>query len=168
MMRMALDDPIAAPSPPDGVAIRTFDPARDARAVYDTLMEAFADHWGSEPWTFERWRHIEVDGSDLDGSLWFLAVDGDEIAGVALCSPTSLRRPDTAVVKELAVRRPWRRRGLGLALLLTAFRTFADRGIAHVELGVDSENLTGATRLYARAGMTPAFSWEFWSKAVTA
>ncbi len=62
-------------------------------------------------------------------------------------------RPPTAWVNILAVRRPWRRQGLGMALLRQAFGEFYRRGIRQVALGVDAENITGATRLYARAGM---------------
>jgi ribosomal protein S18 acetylase RimI-like enzyme len=56
-------------------------------------------------------------------------------------------------VGVLGVRRPWRRRGLGLALLHASFREFRARGLPRALLGVDSENTTGATRLYERAGM---------------
>ena len=56
-------------------------------------------------------------------------------------------------VDTLAVRRPWRRRGLGLALLLHSFRELRARGRERVGLGVDGENTTGAVRLYERAGM---------------
>lgn len=168
MMRIELADPPPSPSIPDGIRIRTFERDRDARSVYDAMMEAFADHWGSDPTTFEQWVHGEIDGeATFDPSLWFVAVDGDEVAGVALSAASSPRSPDTAVVAELAVRRPWRRRGLGLALLLTAFGAFAERRIPAAELGVDSENPTGATRLYARAGMKPAYAWEWWRKDLT-
>jgi mycothiol synthase len=53
----------------------------------------------------------------------------------------------------LGVRRPWRRRGLGLALLRCAFGEFYRRDIRMVALAFDSQSLTGATRLYERAGM---------------
>ena len=53
----------------------------------------------------------------------------------------------------IGTRTAWRRRGLGLALLLHAFREFYARGIRRSTLGVDSENPSGATRLYERAGM---------------
>ena len=56
-------------------------------------------------------------------------------------------------MNELAVRRPWRLRGLGLALLRRAFGEFYSRGTRKVTLAVDSQSLTGATRLYERAGM---------------
>jgi len=56
-------------------------------------------------------------------------------------------------VGTLGVRRPYRRQGLGLALLRHSFAEFYRRGRRRVGLGVDSQNLTGATRLYQKAGM---------------
>jgi mycothiol synthase len=56
-------------------------------------------------------------------------------------------------VDDLGVRRAYQRRGLGMALLRHVFAAFYARGIRRVGLGGDAENLTGATRLYARAGM---------------
>jgi ribosomal protein S18 acetylase RimI-like enzyme len=54
------------------------------------------------------------------------------------------------------VRRPWRKKGLGLALLTHSFGEFYKRGMKTIGLGVDASNPTGATRLYQRAGMTVA------------
>jgi GNAT superfamily N-acetyltransferase len=68
---------------------------------------------------------------------------------------------------ELAVRRPWRRRGVALALLHSAFGEFHRRGIPRAELNVDAESPTGATRLYEAAGMHVAFSWETWEKQLS-
>ena len=83
-------------------------------------------------------------------SLWFIARDGDEIAGVARCEAN---RDGGGWIGAIGVRKAWRRRGVGLALLRHAFREFHLRGDPHVGLGVDAENPTGATRLYERAGM---------------
>ncbi len=44
-------------------------------------------------------------------------------------------------------------RGLGLALLQHTFRAYYQQGKDKVALGVDAESLTGATRLYEKAGM---------------
>jgi ribosomal protein S18 acetylase RimI-like enzyme len=57
------------------------------------------------------------------------------------------------MVAALGVRRPWRGRGLGRALLLHTFGEFHRRGVTRISLGVDSENPTGATKLYESAGM---------------
>ena len=46
-----------------------------------------------------------------------------------------------------------RRRGIGRALMLTAFQAFAKRGAAHVDLKVRDGN-ANALRLYRDLGMT--------------
>ena len=169
MMRIELDDPPTGDgSSTDGIDIRTFVRETDERAVYDAISEAFKDHWGSWSETFERWRHNRIDGegSRFDPGLWFIAVDGDEIVGAACCSASTPRAEDTGEVNLLGVRRPWRKRGVGLALLRAAFAEMRGRGIPRCELGVDAENPTGATRLYERAGMHVTYSWEVWKKTL--
>jgi mycothiol synthase len=150
MMEIVLEQEPPPPVWPEGVSVRTFRPGEE-RAVYDVDMEAFEDHWDFFPVPFEEWREYFLASSDFDPELWFLAMDGEEIAGTALCN--SERRPGTGWVNVLAVRRPWRRRGLGTALLLHSFRELHRRGRARAALNVDAENLTGAVRLYEQAGM---------------
>jgi mycothiol synthase len=152
-MEIDLDAEPSEPVWPKGISVRTFQ-AGEERAVYDVDMEAFQDHWDFFPVPFEDWRDFFLEASDFDPRLWFLAMDGDEIAGTALCS--SERIPGTGRVNVLAVRRPWRRRGVGTALLLHAFRELRARGRAKADLNVDGENLTGAVRLYEEAGMRVA------------
>lgn len=153
---------------PEAIRIRPVERETDERAVYDAISEAFMDHWGSRTETFERFRHNRIDGEGarFDPTLWFVALDGDEVIGAACCSATTPRADDTAEVTLLGVRQPWRRRGVALALLRTAFGEIRRRGIARCELGVDAENPTGATRLYERAGMHVAYSWEIWKKTL--
>ena len=67
-------------------------------------------------------------------------------------------------VDVLGVRRDWRRRGLGEALLHLAFRELYDRGQRRVGLGVDAENTTGATHLYERVGMKPSSQDDVYEK----
>jgi mycothiol synthase len=147
-MRITLDEAPAATEWPAGVSVRPCVPGQDERAIYETVEEAFADHWGHTPRDFEDWIK-RTRREDFDPTLWFLAEQGGESAGVALCRS----REESGWVNTLAVRRPWRRRGLGMALLRHAFGEFYRRGQPKVGLGVDSESLTGATRLYERAGM---------------
>ena len=149
-MRIDFDGKVEEPRPPEGVRIRPMTPD-DARAAYETHMETFEDTWGHAHESFEDWRHWFV-GDDHDWSLWFLAEEGSESAGVALCRPRPAE-PDVGAIRVLGVRRPWRRRGVGRALLLYAFAEFRRRGMHAAVLGVDAESLTGAQRLYASAGM---------------
>jgi ribosomal protein S18 acetylase RimI-like enzyme len=72
---------------------------------------------------------------------------------VAVCEPERIGEPGLGWVESLAVRRAWRRRGLGRALLLHAFRAFHGRGSTAAGLSVDAENPTGALRLYESVGM---------------
>jgi mycothiol synthase len=166
MMRIELEGAPPAPFVPAGIVIRRFEPGRDEARVHAALAEGFAEHWGNPFPPYEEWLHhdIEGEGSRFDPSLWFVATVGDEVVGAALCRASSPRSEGTAQVAELAVREPWRRRGVALALLHSAFAEFHRRGIPRAELDVDAENATGATRLYERAGMHVAFSWEFWQK----
>ncbi len=168
VMEITLEDAPPRPTAAKGIDIRSFERGRDERAVYAALSEAFEDHWGSGMSSFERWVHTDVEGSRSDLSVWFVATDGDEIVGAATCTTSSPHDDDAAQVTMLGVRREWRRRGVALALLRTAFTEFHRRGIPRAELGVDSSNPTGATRLYERAGMHVVRSWEVWEKRVSA
>ena len=60
----------------------------------------------------------------------------------------------------------WRKRGLGLALLLQAFNEFYQRGDRTVGLGVDAQSLTGATRLYEKAGMHVTRRYDTYEKVI--
>ena len=150
-METDLAEPPENPAWPGGVAVRTFRVGED-HAVYNAILGAFADHWDFVPTVFEEWRHLTVGSTEFDPSLWFLATEGDEIAGFSLCR--SERRPGVGHVGILGVRPPWRKRGLGLALLLHSFHELRARGRPKADLGVDADSTTGAVRLYERAGMS--------------
>jgi ribosomal protein S18 acetylase RimI-like enzyme len=163
-MHADLGEEPLAPRWPAGISVRTFRDG-DARAVYDANLDAFADHWDFEPIDFEDWQHLLIRASDFDPALWFIAEEGNEIAGICLCALE--RRPGTGHVHILGVRPHWRRRGLGTTLLLHAFRELRRRGRAQADLGVDGENTTGAVRLYERAGMRVATRVDAFELALT-
>jgi ribosomal protein S18 acetylase RimI-like enzyme len=149
--RMQIDFDGAAPAPGEvaGVAIATFRP-EDAHVFHDTLQEAFEDEWGFQPLSFEEWKSRRLEAPETDTSLWFVAWEEDDPAGVIRCDTEKF---GGGFVGALGVRKPWRGRGIGMALLLHAFAEFDRRGAPHVSLGVDADNAFGATRLYERAGM---------------
>ena len=91
-------------------------------------------------------------------------MDREEIVGMALCSPKSNEDPEMGWVNTLGVRRPWRRKGLGLSLLQKTFGEFHNRGKLRVGLGVDSESLTGAIKLYEKAGMKSIRQFDLYEK----
>jgi ribosomal protein S18 acetylase RimI-like enzyme len=153
LMEITMDVPPPEPVWPEGVVLRLYNPAESEllHTIYTVDNEVFQDHWGHMPVPFEMWQMWTNKREGFDPSLWFLAYADAEIAGYALCGYEN----GEAWVGELGVRRPWRRQGLALALLHQAFGEYYRRGDRRVVLNVDSQNLTGATRLYTRAGMHP-------------
>ncbi|HEX9635126.1 MAG TPA: GNAT family N-acetyltransferase [Candidatus Limnocylindria bacterium] len=147
------DREVPEPMWPEGITVRTADLQRDARAIHATEIDAFSDHYGFLASSFEDWWHFRTRFFVPEPDLWFLAMDGEEIAGMALCSSRRIGQPDLGWISTLGVRRSWRRRGLGLAILQHCFRELQKRGKPRAGLGVDAQSLTGATRLYERAGM---------------
>jgi mycothiol synthase len=148
-MRIVLDRPPELAALPDGIELTEFR-RDDARAFHAAMNEAFEEEWGFVSLPFEEWERMRLDPPDADTSLWFVARDGDEIAGGVRCDPDKY---GGGWIGMLGVRRPWRKRGVGLAMLQRVFVEFHRRGETHVGLGVDAENPTGATRLYEKAGM---------------
>ncbi len=158
-MEIKLENAPHPPIWPAGIELRPFVREQHDYLVFEAHEEAFSDHWGHTPGTFEDWQH-RSGREELDPTLWFIAWEGDRIAGYCLCR----YRMETGWVGTLGVRRAWRKRGLGEALLLHSFGEFYRRGTKTIGLGVDAENPTGATRLYKKAGMYVAAEYVIYEK----
>jgi mycothiol synthase len=150
-MEIDLADRPREPRWPEGISVRTTG-EEEHRAVYDAVIEVWQDTSDPLDWTYEEWAHWMIETPSFDLSLWFLAFAGDELAGFSLCREDS-NDSHAGYVGTLGVRRPWRKQGLGEALLLHSFAAFRLRGYTRATLGVDASSPTGATRLYERAGM---------------
>lgn len=148
MMEISLDDEPAAPEWPRNITVRVFKPNHDERATFETVEESFQDHWGHTPGSFDRFLGV-TKAESFDPDLWFLAFDGDELAGICLNKIID----GSGWIETVGVRRPWRGRGLGLALLRHSIAELYWREVPVVGLSVDAESLTGAPRLFERAGM---------------
>jgi ribosomal protein S18 acetylase RimI-like enzyme len=147
-LRRDLASAVADPVWPASFTPRGFT-AEDAPAVHRLMQIGYAGGGGSVG-PFDQWWPGVRDDGEFDAALCFLAVDGaGEIAAVAQCWTS-------AFIKDLVVHPGARRRGLGEALLLTAFQAFRRRGAAHVDLKVQLDNPRGAVRLYRRLGMRDA------------
>jgi len=157
LMRINLARDLPRPRWPEGIRVRGFHPEEDLKAVFRLDDQVFRDHFGyvedSSPERFARFKHQMTTGEAYDPGLWFLAEAGKELVGLCLGKKWGYSSPDVGHISLLGVRRPWRRKGIGLALLQHAFHAFQQRGYQQVGLGVDGENLTGAVRLYLKAGM---------------
>ena len=168
-LSMVIDLSADAPTPvptPEGIVLRTFQDA-DADALYAAYMESFAEHWGFEhprprDWWAER---RDSDASGFDPTLWHIATDGDQIAGFTIArTQTDADGVIHGYVGDLGVRPRWRGRRLGEALLTRSLEAFRDRDVPYVRLDVDTENTTGAVRLYTKVGMQPRPSFTIWEQ----
>ena len=164
-MQVPLDSATPEPVWPDGVEVRTVRSV-EQRDVHALLEEAFADVHDFRPTPFEEWTAWWGGGRKrLD--LWFAAEAGGELAGLALCDHERAGTPRLGWVESLAVRRRWRRRGLGKALLLHSFREFARLGRTAAGLSVQADNPTGAVRLYESVGMRPVSRRTIYEKRLS-
>jgi mycothiol synthase len=161
-MEIELDGPAVGLEPPPGVEIRAIEPERDLRTIHGIFVEAFRDEWEYRVVTFEEWIEADVKDPSYDPSLWLLATEDAEPVGAL----SAVTWGDRGWIAELGVRPPWRGRGIGSALLRRAFATFAERGLPRVMLNVDSENPTGAVRLYERVGMRAVRGWDVYEKRI--
>jgi mycothiol synthase len=154
MMVRDLADPIPDAALPEGLDVRPVVEA-DHRRIWDADTEAFRDHWDAGERTeedFVGW--FSTPG--IDTSMWRVAWDGDEVAGSVMNFVFAEENEKLGVrrgwLEHISVRRPWRRRGLAAALIADSLRELRARGLDEAALGVDSENLSGALRLYESLG----------------
>lgn len=152
-----LDTALETPVFPEGVIVRPYNPETEFEQVYQTFVDTFKDHFGFIEQPLEKglaeFKHNFVDEPGYNASVWFVAMHGDEMAGICICRPEDPEDAEAGWVSELGVRREWRKRGLGYALLKHAFAAFHSAGKKRAGLGVDASSLTGALKLYERAGM---------------
>jgi len=166
-MQIDFEGDLPTPEWPEGITVRTIVRGQDDHTVWEAHQDAFADGFEHATWPYESWREWAFSEA-FDPSLWFLAVDGDDIAGVCLCKAHAGAEGELGWVNVLGVRREWRRRGIARALLLNAFAEFRARGSSGAGLGVDGLNPTGAVALYEQAGMHVARRLDQYKKPLTA
>jgi mycothiol synthase len=163
-MEIKLQEVPTAVTFPSGIELRPFIKDEHAVAVWQADNQAFHDHWGSHDRTFEEWSHGKFGNPNFDPTLWMIAWDGNEVAGFS----QNRFRKGIGWIGTIAVRVPWRGKGLGIALIRHTFSEFYNRGVSTIGLGVDSANLTGATRVYQRAGMYVASEFALYEKELRA
>ena len=138
-------EPIQLTSLPDGLEIRPVE-REQLPAIYAANQEAFSEsHDAIE--NYEIWLS-NLGGPDLDTSLWVVAWDGDQIAGHVI----STSDEEGAHTPWVATCRPWRRRGLGKALMTRLLQRCQERGIQQADIGTVAENPGKSVHLYESVG----------------
>jgi mycothiol synthase len=160
-MEIDLPERPAEPPLPAGLVVRPYAPA-DEEPLLASLNEAFVEDPFWHAVSPANFREFYLRARGFDPALWLLAWDGERLAGSALAYGRHGAESDLGWVGTLSVRVPWRKRGLGTALLRRAFGVLYDRGLRRAGLGVDAENVTGALRIYEGAGMRRVRQGDNW------
>jgi mycothiol synthase len=165
-MRRPLTGPIPAAPLPEGLEVRPVRPEHH-RAIWNADAEAFQDHWDQATVTEDDF--VRFFGEPhIDTSLWQVAWDGDQVAGLVINAIVPHDNEQTGRklgwLESVATRRPWRRRGLAGALIARSLQVLGERGMEVAALGVDSQSPTGALRLYESFGFRPERTWMFLRK----
>lgn len=142
---------------PAGLEIRPVLPEH-YRAIWDAANEAFRDHWGFAQPSEADYQDWLNDKTIFQPHLWQVAWDvaSNQIAGQVRPfihhAQNEKYNRKRGFTEDISVRRPWRRRGLARALIVRSLAVQKAQGMTESTLGVDSENLSGATRLYEECG----------------
>lgn len=155
-MRRSTVDEVQVPPMPEGLEIRPIGADRvSQRQWWEADLEAFGDHWGGFDASDEAFEKA-LTSPEHDPSLWVVAWDGDEIAGAVTNAIFTAENESfgrsRGWLATVFVRRRWRRRGLGAAIVARAVLRLREVGMTEAMLGVDSDNPSGALGLYERAG----------------
>ena len=161
---------IEVPTIPEGYTIRQVDPDDDdvMSEGFELYLDTFSEHHGfaDEDMTLEifsdGWRSAE----SYDRDAWWFAYQGADPVGMLMGDNRRLEQGE-GFVRNLGVQKRLRGKGIARALLLTAFAHWLESGRSGVQLGVDTANVTGATRLYESVGMRSLLSAVALERAVT-
>ncbi len=155
MVRLSLES-ITDFALPWGIELRPTLP-QYYQAIWDVEQEVFASHWG-------RARPVEGDfdawlaSAAFQPQLWQVGWDvgANCIAGQTRPYIDHAHNQQTGRLRghteNIVVRERWRRRGLAKALISHSLRAQADARMRESALEVDSENPSGATKLYEACG----------------
>lgn len=153
-MKRPIDLPLGEHPLPPGLEIRPVEPAH-YRKIWDANWEAFKDHWGYTPPTEEMYQ-VSLTDRYFQPHLWKVAWEGDQVCGMVhnFLDEEENRMYDRqrGYTEEISVCRPWRGKGLAKALIAESIRMFREMGMDHTWLSVDSQNTSGAHRLYEALG----------------
>ncbi|MCL4263585.1 MAG: GNAT family N-acetyltransferase [Anaerolineae bacterium] len=155
-MQRDLHQPIPNALLAEGLQLRPWQPELD-NATRLAFNDSFEDHFGFFPVDEEIWRVGFSGKPEFRGDLTRLALDdAGNVIGFCICSVSPGRNAQTGwnegILEDIGVIRGWRKKGIASALIVAAMHALKEAGLDKAALGVDTENPTGALRLYENLG----------------
>ena len=139
---------------PEGIEVRTVK-EQDERKVWEASVEAFRDHWGFSPPTEKDYTSYKSSKYWQPG-LWQVAWDGKEVVSSVMNyidhDHNQKFNRKRGWTENISTRREWRRRGIAKALIIRSMHMHKEEGMTEVALGVDTNNPSGALKLYQSLG----------------
>ncbi|HSM25408.1 MAG TPA: GNAT family N-acetyltransferase [Anaerolineaceae bacterium] len=156
VMEAELPDQIKQQSLSEIIKIRPINQSEYPQ-IYHLKEEAFEDHWGhidtTEEEGLKEFQSEHIQDPNYDPELWFAAEVNQEMVGFIFGNKATPFGEDYGWVSILGVKRAWRKHGIGKALMLHFFQKIKEKGSKKVGLSVDTDSLTGATKLYESVGL---------------
>jgi mycothiol synthase len=164
MQRPLTDLPAEPPSAGVEIVPFTWDRDDEVRQAHNA---AFTRHHGSSQRDPESWQTLFTGQRSFRPDLSRLAVIDGAVAGYVLAyvfeADTAARGSREVSLGQIGVLPPARGRGVASATIAAVLRTAAEHDCATAGLGVDTENVTGALRLYERLGFRAVRSRVSWT-----
>ena len=149
-----LSEPFPSAPMPPGLEVLPVKPEH-FRPIFIASNEAFRDHWGAVDESEEMYK-AQLESKDFNPELWKVAWSGDQVAGVVHNFINNDENEEykrkRGYTEGICTRRPWRKLGLARSLLVQSMQMFKEMGMTETALSVDSQNLSGAFRLYEGVG----------------
>ncbi len=163
-----LGEPFPEAPMPAGLEVRPVKP-EDIHPIFDASNEAFRDHWGTRDLSEDEFK-MHQESPEFQPNLWKAAWDGDQMASVIhnFIDHKENReyQRQRGYTEGICTRRPWRKLGLARSLLVQSMQMFKEMGLTETALSVDSENISGALRLYKGVGYRQVMQQIYYRKAM--
>jgi ribosomal protein S18 acetylase RimI-like enzyme len=157
-------DELRVPRLPQRITIRAPEVDGDAAALHAIDTASFAPLADYQPISPAAFAEEHLRAHDVDLALSSVAEQMGELVGFLLAR--RWQDEGAGFVDLLAVHPDHQRRGIGSALLLTAFSRIAAAGLSEAQLTVASDNPRALT-LYESVGMTIRFQHDIWERDST-
>lgn len=171
-MARSLEDPIPQPEFPAGFTLAQMGGVADAEAWVEMFNKSFIDHWNHHEYKLEECIYWLEHNPNYDPTLDLIAIAPDG-KFAAFCKSEIDPEYNARIgrlegwVNLLGTRRGYRRMGLGRAMLLSGLHRLKAAGMTVALLGVDSENPSGARRLYESVGFQQVLTNIVFAKPVS-
>ncbi|RJS86896.1 GNAT family N-acetyltransferase [Candidatus Bathyarchaeota archaeon] len=132
--------------------------------------ECFKEHFNYRPSQIEETRHWLLENPWLQWQAYFFAeLEGKSVGYISIGIDEKYNREKETLsgwINDIGVLKPFRRRGIGTALMLKGLKELKNKGLENALLYVDDENPTKAIKLYEKIGFKIVKKTQIYQKKI--